>query len=193
MRSKSAPGQRTSTSTLPPSVQPSAFKLCTKYLKRACPFGHSQTVPISTPSLRTPTCSARPTNGQVAAITMRPKKNRRSMSAAHDWDRHPTDQSPYAEEVSKHRRLVIRATGESQLRVIRVNLACPSMSGYGGISETAQCPVLPVEGIGLNVIQASKAGPKISGMNLRTLDGRPSGRFFRTSRVAFRVWTAGAC
>ena len=36
-----------------------------------------------------------------------------------------------------------------------------SMSGYGGNLGSADCPALTVEGIGLNVIRATKRGPRI--------------------------------
>ena len=69
----------------------------------------------------------------------------------------------------------------------------PSMSGKGGNLGSADCPGLPVEGIGLNMIQASKAGPRIMRYELTHFEWRPSGRSFRTSRVAFRMLTTGAC
>jgi hypothetical protein len=74
-------------------------------------------------------------------------------------------------------------------RIIRVDFGmsatCPVTGGNLG---NAGCPVLPVEGIGLDVIQAPKRGLESCGMNSRTLNGLPSGRFCRTSRVAFAVF-----
>jgi hypothetical protein len=40
-------------------------------------------------------------------------------------------------------------------------LARPKHVRLGGNLGIADCPVLPVEGFGLNMIQASKAGPRI--------------------------------
>jgi len=40
-------------------------------------------------------------------------------------------------------------------------LACPQPVGLGGDLGNADCPVLLVEGISLDVIQASKPGPRI--------------------------------
>jgi hypothetical protein len=40
------------------------------------------------------------------------------------------------------------------------------MSGWGADLGNADCPVLPIEGIGLDVIQASKLGFESCGMKL---------------------------
>ena len=71
-------------------------------------------------------------------------------------------------------------------------LACPRQVRLRGHLGNADCPALRVEGIGSDVIQAPERGPRIIGMNSRTLNGLPSGRSFRTSRVAFAVLTTGA-
>ena len=49
---------------------------------------------------------------------------------------------------------------------------------------------LPVEGIGLDMIQALNRSLESCGLNSRTLNGLPSGRSFRTSRVVFPVLVA---
>src|SRR6266446_9667217 len=45
--------------------------------------------------------------------------------------------------------------------VIRVDFACPRHVRLGGNLGNAGCPVLPVEGSGLDVIQAPKPEPRI--------------------------------
>jgi hypothetical protein len=66
------------------------------------------------------------------------------------------------------------------------------MSGLEVSLGNADFPVLPVEGIGLDMIQAPKAGPRIMRYELTDFDGLPSDRSFRTSRVAFSELTIGA-
>ena len=49
----------------------------------------------------------------------------------------------------------------SPLGVIRIDLACPSRSGYGLITEVPVVQFLPVEGRSSDVIQATKREPQI--------------------------------
>jgi hypothetical protein len=67
-----------------------------------------------------------------------------------------------------------------------------SMSGYGGNLGNAGCSVLPLEGIGLDVVQAPKRESRIMRYELTDFEWLPSGRFRRTSRGAFPVLTSGA-
>jgi hypothetical protein len=56
--------------------------------------------------------------------------------------------------------------------------SCPVRGNLGN----AGCPVLPVEGIGLDVIQAPKREPRIMRYEPRTLNGPPSGRSLQGAR-----------
>jgi hypothetical protein len=66
------------------------------------------------------------------------------------------------------------------------------MSGYGVISEVPVVQVLPVEGTGLDVIQATKREPRIMRYELTDFEWAAITSFCRTSRVAFPVLTTGA-
>jgi hypothetical protein len=63
-----------------------------------------------------------------------------------------------------------------------------------GISASSECrfAVLPVEAIGLDVIQMPDRSLELCGINSQTLNGLLSAPSFKTSRVAFRVLTTGA-
>ena len=63
-------------------------------------------------------------------------------------------------------------------------LAGPPHVRLGGNLRNAGCPVLPVEGIGLDMIQAPKPEPRIMRYEFTDFEWAASGRSFRTSRAA---------
>src|SRR6266851_6731885 len=66
-------------------------------------------------------------------------------------------------------------------------LLCLGHVRLGGNIGNAGCPVLSVEGIGLDVIQAPELELESCATNSVTMNGPQSGRCCRTSRAAFSV------
>lgn len=71
-------------------------------------------------------------------------------------------------------------------------LACPQHVRLGVNLGNADCPILPGEGIGSDVIQALKSGPRIMRHELTDFELVAIRPFLPNSRVAFPVLTTGA-